>query len=119
MASGLTWRIYYADGSTFSSDDGTPHEAPGLGALIIVQCDKATGRMIMQGWDFFYWVPSENQWWGSDMLGVLDRLTHRLEVEALLWGRMVSRIEWGNTMKGAKDDPDFPIKSGTRPGESP
>jgi hypothetical protein len=31
-----SWRIYYADGSTFSSDDGTWAEAPPFGVQCIV-----------------------------------------------------------------------------------
>lgn len=31
-----SWRIYYADGSTFSSTDGTWAEAPAFGVQVIV-----------------------------------------------------------------------------------
>ena len=31
-----SWRIYYADGSTFSSDDGTWAEAPAFGLQCVV-----------------------------------------------------------------------------------
>lgn len=36
------WRIYYADGSTFSNEDGEPWDAPGWGAQVIC-CEQDDG----------------------------------------------------------------------------
>ena len=105
------WRVYYSDKTTFDSTQGKPNDAPGYGVVCIVQPDKIVGRMIMHGWDYYYYVESENQWWGSDLQGVLDRFCHRLEMSALCQGRNVANTEFRAIMEAADKDKDFPPKS--------
>lgn len=115
----MDWRIYYSDGSWFDSLEGEPNDALAYGVICIVQPDEMVGRVIMHGWDWYYYVPDEDQWWGSDIHGVMDRLCHRLPVIALLQGRNVSNKDFGLIMGRADKDPDFPPKSGKVHGESP
>lgn len=115
----LKWKIYYDDGSTFSNEEGEPEDAPGFGIVTIVQADPYVGRAVCDGWDFYYWVEEEQKWWGSDWLGFIDRLTHRLPCRAVSAGRMASEEVWSRCRELAKHDPDFPPKSGTLPGENP
>lgn len=113
------WRIYYSDGTTYSSVDGDPAEAPAFGTVCIVFPDADVGRVVMHGWDWYYYVPSAGQWWGSDIHGLLDRLLHGEEVEGLKQGRNLSNTAYKAIFKTASLDPDFPVKTSTRKDESP
>jgi len=114
----LQWRIYYDDGLTFDNTHGTPEQAPSFGVVFIPQPDDQVGRMIMQGWDWYYF--NENgQWWGCDIYGLLDRLLHNLPTRALKQGRTMDNVAYQELMRRVRSDPDFPTKSGIRKGEHP
>ena len=115
----VNWRIYYSDGSIFDNSMGDPDDAPAFGVICIPQPDELVGRTIMHGWDWYYFIPEDQQWWGSDIYGVLDRLLHRLPVIALLQGRSVSNQIYTQIHDRADKDPDFPPKSGRRQYEAP
>jgi len=114
----LSWRIYYDDGSTFDSSQGEPEDAPSFGVVFIPQPDEQVGRMVMQGWDWYYFNKS-GQWWGCDIYGLLDRLLHNLPTRALKQGRTMGNDAYQKLRSVATNDPDFPIKSATRKGERP
>jgi hypothetical protein len=101
------WRIYYADGSTFSGDDGGPDDAPPWGFICAVGYDETGARYIMHGWDHYCWDRESGQWWGMDMCGLFDRLSRNL-VFAYKQGRTVTKSEFQATMQRAHVDPDFP-----------
>jgi hypothetical protein len=113
------WRIYYDDGSTFDSDHGKPEQAPPHGVICIPHPHDGVGRVILHGWDWYYWIPSENGWQGSDLHGLLDRLLHGLEVVALKQGRTIPNPRFSELYRRASMDPDFPIKTGRLPFERP
>ncbi len=115
----IDWRIYYSDESTFDSSQGSPQDAPAYGVICIIYSNELVGRIIMHRWDWYYWVPDEGQWWGSDLFGVLDRLLHRLPTIALCQGRNVSNKTYSKIMGMADKDKDFPPKSGKIAGERP
>ncbi|MDH3582144.1 MAG: hypothetical protein OEM91_16160 [Hyphomicrobiales bacterium] len=102
------WRIYYADGSTFSSDDGAPESAPPEGFVCAVGYDEGVKRYIMHGWDFYQWDKEHAQWWGMDQTGLHDRLRRNL-VYAYKEGRTVTKAEFNELMHRAHKDPDFPL----------
>lgn len=115
----VNWRLYYRDGSTFDSTQGEPKDAPAFGVICIPQPDPIVGRMIMHGWDWYYYVPESGQWWGSDLQGVLDRMLHRLPVVALAQGATVSNTDFREIFERADKDKDFPLKSAKHRYESP
>lgn len=101
------WKIYYSDGSTFTSEEGSAEEAPSFGIICIVQPDPERGRNIMHGWDWYYYNDTEGtapMWWGCDLHGLLDRLLHRLSVRAVLQGRTVSNDVWQAITSKANQD---------------
>lgn len=101
------WRIYYADGSTFSWTDGVPNEAPTRGFVCAVGYDEAGARYIMHGWDFYRWDIDAQQWWGMDLFGLMDAL-HRGIVFGFKEGRTVTKSVFRKLMDRAHHDPDFP-----------
>lgn len=100
------WRVYYADGSTFDSEQGEPHEAPPLGFICAVGYDESGSRYIMHGWDHYCWDLETRQWWGMDMCGLFDRLIRNL-VYAYKQGRTVTKTDFQRIMQAAHTDPDF------------
>lgn len=115
----LEWRIYYDDGSTFDSSMGMPEEAPSFGILCIVFPEEDHGRLVMQGWDWYYYHPVEKNWWGADIHGLLDALLHNNPFRALKQGRNTSRQNWNAVLDRATHDPDFPVKSARSKRERP
>lgn len=51
----MRWRAFYADGSTFGSDDGTWAQAPGDGCLILKLWPAAGEPRMFSGHDAIYW----------------------------------------------------------------
>jgi hypothetical protein len=103
----VLWRIYYADGATFSSADGAPHEAPSEGFVCAVGYEPSGRRYIMHGWNFYRFDHASAQWWGMDQFGLHDAL-RRNDVYAYKEGRTVRREVWEDLMQRANLDPDFP-----------
>lgn len=145
----VEWRIYYADGSTFDSRQGDPKDAPGYGVICIVFYEALGKRIIAHLKDWYYWLPDVNEWWGSDIFGLLDQMTlqglafmergfwyfqnvqtsPKLSRDVLIYklldegyikmGRNVSGEVYRGSMERADRDPDFPPSSGRRPGANP
>lgn len=117
----MKWRIYYDDGSTFDSAMGSEMEAPGLGVICIVQPEPRAGREIMQRWDWYYWHDGEQQWWGSDIFGLLYQLCadRKNIIRAIKQGAMVSNESFQRITKRASNDPDFPWKAAPSGKEKP
>lgn len=113
------WRIYYDNGDTFDNADGTPEDAPPFGVLCIVFACKVNGRMVMHGWDWYFYNEQEKNWWGADIHGLLDQLMWNKPVRAVKQGRNTTETNWHDTMNRAMNDPDFPIKSSYSKRERP
>ena len=100
-----TWRVYYDDGGTFDSTQGLPEDAPAFGFICAVGYDETGQRYIMHGWDHYCW--DEDQWWGMDLCGLIDRLALN-RVRAYKLGRTVTKQRFRELMAAAASDPDFP-----------
>lgn len=107
----IAWRIYYDDGSSFDSTMGSPEDAPSYGILTIVYPDKDVGRIVMSGWDWYFYHDEEKNWWGADVHGLLDQLCHNLPVRAVKQGRNAPNDVWKKAVADATNDPDFPTKN--------
>jgi hypothetical protein len=115
----VKWRIYYDDGSAFDSSMGEPEDAPSFGILCIVFPDRDVGRMVMQGWDWYYYHGEEETWWGADIHGLLDNLLHNKPVRAVKQGRNTTSRNYHETLDRAVNDPDFPVKGARAKRERP
>lgn len=109
MRDSLAWRIYYDNGSTYDSKMGNPEDAPSHGVLVVTVADKDYGRLVLNGWDWYYFDGTE--WWGADVHGLLDRLLHNLPTRAVKQGRMCPSETWRDVLDKAVTDPEFPQKS--------
>ena len=99
----LMWRIWYSDGSTFSSEDGTWEEAPGRDVQIILFWDPDRGWTLRHGantrkGDFFR-MDADGTIVGMDLTGVIDHVVHELGI--IKEGRMLSANEWAEVLRTA------------------
>jgi hypothetical protein len=85
----MLWRIYYGDDSAFSDRDGSPFDAPATNVQAIVKrADNASGFVIGQGKDAYYWH-RDNLWMPCDMMGLYDYLMFYKGPKAVLFGRTI------------------------------
>lgn len=71
----MRFRIYYADGSTYSDGDGSPYDAPNRGVEVVCQEENTEkGWGMMRGhtaWDsYLCWWPDPGCWQMHDLLGL-------------------------------------------------
>jgi hypothetical protein len=102
----LEWRIYYGDGTTFSSLDGETEDAPALNVQAIVQLDKQVGRHIVSRRDFY--IYRDGEWYGVDWFGLLD---HLMDLGIVKAGRTLSNEDYERIYMSAASDPGLPPKS--------
>lgn len=115
----VNWRIYYAGGITFSSEDGDPAASPILPVLCIIQRDEDHNRVILT-WNLYYWNPQAGMWFGADSPGdIADRVMFGLPTEAARKGATVTAAEMRETLTRAHRDPDFPRQTGPARVETP
>jgi len=117
----MKWRIYYGDGSTFSSEDGEPHEIPQDKRHNVMVCAVAnidlTGRDCWNQSDFYIYH-LDLGWFPVDWTGLLDQILHNSHlITAVLQGRVTSAQRFQEILKQAKTDPGLPSKSADRKNE--
>lgn len=99
----VDWRIYYGDGSTFDSSQGSPLHAPALNVQCIVQPDPDVGRHVVSKFAYYWW---DGEWYGGDLFGLHDYLM-RPGPKTVKFGRTVSNAEYRAVVRRAAADPDF------------
>ena len=76
------WCIWYVDGTTFSSDDGNPEDAPGAGVVVIAQDGGShddpyvTGGQqwkTVSGYDWY--IYDQGFWFSTNMQGLTQYIT--------------------------------------------
>ena len=101
----MKWKIYYGDGSTYTSEYGTPQVAPSRDVQVIVQDHPRVGVELVSSADYYVWMVNDDyaRWWGVDIFGLFDYL-----VEAgwkrVLFGRTLLQEEYNEIVKEASED---------------
>lgn len=117
------WIIFYEDGSTFSSDDGDPGDAPQDGVIVVAyQSDKA-GRVLRHSAEFYAWHQlsgGRGEWVPHTKVGLKYYLSKEDEPGIYVNGYAVPDERWQQVYQQALDDPRMPAKSAwdTREDES-
>lgn len=57
------WRIYYANGTTFDSNDGAAQAAPSTGYVCAIGYDQDGSRYIQGQQDYYRWDAASAQFW--------------------------------------------------------
>lgn len=74
LAVNAEWTLYFEDGSTYSSLDGSPQNAPLKPIVCIgVRPYQYTLWSAPQN-EWFYWNSVDRSWWASDTYGLLYQL---------------------------------------------
>lgn len=105
----MTWKIYYGDGSTFSSDDGSREEAPARGVQVIIQDDSDIVWTTETGGDYYVW--RDGRWWAVDQFGLYDFL---IESGLVKFGRTITTPEFQDVFEQARKEAH---KGGFKPRE--
>lgn len=115
----MDWRIYYGDGTTFSSDEGTVGDSPPFNVQAVVQADPDIGRQALSGFDWY--IRKEGRWYGVlDVPSLLDQVVHDLGmISGVRMGRTIPSERYKEIMRRAKYDEGFPRKSMTSRIEKP
>jgi hypothetical protein len=84
------WRIYYANESIYSSEDGGPETAPARGVIAILQPNEdQRGWHVLQQTDYYLWRDDwGGTWQGADRQG-RDFYLHDPGWKRVLFGESV------------------------------
>jgi hypothetical protein len=105
----MKWVVWYSDGSSFTDQDGAPHEAPRWGVLCVSAYSGDHGRMIWHGTDYYGWV---GEWVSFDSAGLLDYLgNHPGSEKVVLIGRHVPPDMFHRVYELANTDPRLPPRT--------
>jgi len=88
------WRLYYEDGSTFSSDDGPPWQSPAWGCVLVTQ--KVPGdESLHLSFPHYLHRTDLDQWINVDDAGLIDQLAHYGHlIDCYRPGRMLPTAAW-------------------------
>ena len=96
------WVVYYGDGSTYSSEDGS--SPPARDVQVIVQRHPEVGVELVTASDYYVW--RNGRWWGVDLFGLFDYLT-RPGPKKVLFGRTIETEVYKRIIKRACEDTDL------------
>jgi hypothetical protein len=100
----MDWRVYYEDGTVFSSTDGPPEAAPGYGVLGIWQ---ATSNHTLVSQDYYLYRDDYGCWVEVKLDGLIDHLvTAAPQVRAVKAGRTVPLALFKATVARMNEDRD-------------
>ena len=113
------WRVYYSGGTSFSSGEGAPWDAPATGVQAIVNIDNMVGRVILSSCDYYWFDNVAMSWFCGDIAGLHQYLMLSKGPKSVLFGQYVSNEEFHRCYGAALADADFPAKSARHPSERP
>jgi len=101
----MQWCIYYEDGSTFSDEDGAPHESPVWGCVALAQPALDSSDKIMVNADYYLWRPDRNLWYQCGVDGLDDHICHFGHlIECVRKTRYIPTIDFREIWKQARID---------------
>ena len=96
------WRVYYDDGTVYTSTNGTPETAPGYGVLAVTQ-DRDARVLCSQ--DFYLYRDDYDCWIEVHMEGLIDHIvTAAHQVRAVKAGRTVPLSQFKQLLKDVAVD---------------
>lgn len=113
----IEWRIFYADGSTFSNENGAPFDATPSGVQIIVIHEPEIGRYILAKKDFYWWDNARGRWFGGDQGGFYQYMLLRKGPKYVVFGEYIANSEYKQILHRALTDAEFLPKSAKWPEE--
>jgi hypothetical protein len=107
----IKWRVYYDDGSTFDSSQGSPWTIPEHRGVQVVcyhteDQDHSTGNVPQFGKDYYWYESETEEWFGGDIFGLFDYLA-RPGLKSVLFGRTIATARHMAIRLRACDDKDL------------
>jgi len=120
----VEWVVFYVDGSSFSSEDGSPSDAPREGVQIIAQQDRGCGLRWVHSRDCYCWHADGRNgcWIGHNAVGLRRYLfwsDRGHEAGVVLSGYEVPVERWYEIASAAYADERLPIKTAIHPLDEP
>jgi len=105
----MRWRIYYADGTTYDSDQGDPWDAPATRVILILNRHHDSREAAYFQWMNDYYLWKDNRWYATDYGALMfywfiEKYDHP---RASLAGETVDNETWNRIREIAKADKDF------------
>lgn len=100
---GDKWVIYYTNGDKFSSDDGSPWDAPRRSIQAIASSSPEVGFYWIYGSDYFYYEKENGGWHVADQFALYDHLL-RAKYPCPGFGRMLSDQGWKDQWRRIRQD---------------
>ena len=104
----MQWKIYFGDGSTFSSDQGSPSDAPTHNIQIILEATEKEGVIRLAGKEYYWHDDDLGQWCAGDYSGMMDYVLRCTTVKV---ARSMRTCDFDALFQVCVDDPDFKPKS--------
>ena len=116
---GGEWLIVYADGSTYSSDDGPPEDAPTSGVQVVYNANASVGFKVEQSRPGYWGWVNGYGWMGYQTdSGYWDYLMPPGVMKYVLYGRILPDEDWHEIQKKAGELATGLAKSGWWKSES-
>ena len=101
------WVIWYADGSSFSDDDGEARDAPRSGVQCIAVADRSCGRHVLSEQNYYCW--QDGAWVPHDRDGLEQYLDDPAQPGIRLRGYWIDRSRYVEIRRIAlKEDTRLP-----------
>lgn len=97
----IAWKIYYGDGTTFSSEQGSPESAPCTRVICVAWYDEDKRRKLSHQAD--YYVYGDGRWFSADMSGLLQYLMEP-GFKVVKFGREIGDLAYRTIMSNAMND---------------
>lgn len=69
------WKLWYEDGTTFGSEQGSVNDSPAWGVVAVTQAG-VEGRDVLWNHDHYIYRADRGYWSGHDLIGLIDQLVH-------------------------------------------
>lgn len=106
----MEWMIWYGDGSRFTSEDGSPWDAPRLNVQLIATINGSLGWDLISQSDYYYFDDQIGVWFIADTFAIWDVLI-RCKHPLIFFGRYISDKEYNTLIRRAIDE--LPSKKST------
>ena len=109
------WIVFYDDGQSFSSLDGSPWEAPRDYVQCIVVADPGCGSYVLAETNFYCWHYDDESWVPHDMVGLVQYLRKPGDRKLVLCGYWVNREHYLSVRRDVQKDPRLAPKTANGP----
>lgn len=99
----ISWRIYYADGTTYDSTQGEPKDAPSTGVICIKHFIENEWR-ISAFVDYYCWELG-SEWWGADQAGFWQYM-FKPGIKIIKFGTNIPDEPFEKILAQAREDTD-------------